>query len=225
VLECDWASPQSNLYVSDQANLGGFNSSTNCTNNFNNLQCITSPPIPQNDPGQGYWASPAYWHYKDQNSADHYMLYYSVTSQDPTVAPKTLNAYQLNASGSSLPIPSQYASTSIQFCPYSPTPSLSSSGAGYLSGIVWTIEHQNNDNPHDCATNGEIMHAALHAFNASNVGAAELYNSRGVHSTNIGGPTPFSTPTIFKGQVYMGTKTEVDVFGLCSTNGHSGCLQ
>ena len=127
--------------------------------------------------------------------------------------------------GSSLPIPSQYASTSIQFCPYSPTPSLSSSGAGYLSGIVWTIEHQNNDNPHDCATNGEIMHAALHAFNASNVGAAELYNSRGVHSTNIGGPTPFSTPTIFKGQVYMGTKTEVDVFGLCSTNGHSGCLQ
>ena len=74
-------------------------------------------------------------------------------------------------------------------------------------------------------TSEDIMHAALHAFNASNVGAAELYNSRGVHSTNIGGPTPFSTPTIFKGQVYMGTKTEVDVFGLCSTNGHSGCLQ
>jgi hypothetical protein len=32
-------------------------------------------------------------------------------------------------------------------------------------------------------------------------------------------------PTIFKGQIYMGTKAEVDVFGLCSTNGQSGCLQ
>ena len=151
------------------------------------------------------------------------MLYYSVTSADATVAAKTLNAYQLNTGGSSLPIPSQYASTSVKFCPYSPTPSLSSSGSGYSSGIVWAIEHQNRDST-DCATNQEIMHAALHAFNASNVGAAELYNSRGVQ-TNIGGPTPFSTPTIFKGQVYMGTKTEVDVFGLCSTNGQSGCLQ
>ena len=98
---------------------------------------------------------------------------------------------------------------------------MSSSSTAYSSGIVWAIEHQNSDNPTDC--NGtDIAHAALHAFNATTL--AELYRSNGVQ-TNIGGPTPFSTPTIFKGQVYMGTKTEVDVFGLCSTNGQSGCLQ
>jgi hypothetical protein len=45
-----------------------------------------------------------------------------------------------------------------------------------------------------------------------------LYNSsKGVTQTTIGPATSFSVPTVFNGQVYMGTKTEVDVFGLCST--------
>jgi hypothetical protein len=79
---------------------------------------------------------------------------------------------------------------------------------------------------YDC-DGGTIDHAVLHAFCATAVpGTAcataltELYNStQNVKKTSIGKDVPFSTPTVFKGQVYMGTKTEVDVFGLCPSGG------
>jgi len=45
-------------------------------------------------------------------------------------------------------------------------------------------------------------------------GATELYNSS--RASGIGYPAIFTTPTIFKGRVYVGTRTEVDVFGTCS---------
>jgi hypothetical protein len=64
----------------------------------------------------------------------------------------------------------------------------------------------------------------LHAFTATQKQGflTSLYDSaQSVTQTKIGAPTTFSTPTIFQGQVYMGTQTEVDVFGLCP---HSGCM-
>ena len=81
-------------------------------------------------------------------------------------------------------------------------------------------------------------HAVLHAFCATNAGGrcttalTELYNSaQNVQNHYISGDVSFSTPTIFNGFVYMGVKTpsgattsEIDVFGLCSNNGLSGCL-
>ncbi len=225
------ADKQSNIYVADRTNLGGLNQSSNCTNNFNNIQCITSPPIPSNDPGQGYWASPAYWKYMS-GGATNYMLYYAPTTETKTVAPKTLNGYQLRTTGSSGPVPSAFASSfdpvgqqAVLFCSYSPTPSGSSDGAASTTGIVWAIEHQNSRNPTDC--NGSPGPAALHAFAAvpTSSNLTQLYNSGTTSANNhIGHWITFSTPTVFKGQVYMGTQTEVDVFGLCSSQS-SGCMQ
>jgi hypothetical protein len=46
---------------------------------------------------------------------------------------------------------------------------------------------------------------------------------------NLDPPTNFSTPVVFKGRVYVGTKnkqggiTEVDVFGLCGQVGQPTC--
>jgi hypothetical protein len=81
---------------------------------------------------------------------------------------------------------------------------------------VWAIEqNQNSNNPSRC-DGTPINPAALHAFNASNLAAPELYHSSGsdgVH-TAIGHVHSFPTPTIFKGQVYMGTDTEVDVWAM-----------
>jgi hypothetical protein len=139
------ADKESNLYVADQAYLGGFNASTDCKSNFNNIQCITTPAIPSNDTGQGYWASPAYWHYADSQSNIHYMLYHSASMQSNAskVTPEAINAYQLQTSGSPGPIPSAtpFASTSTLFCDFSPTPSVSSNGTtAPLSGIVWATE-------------------------------------------------------------------------------------
>jgi hypothetical protein len=51
----------------------------------------------------------------------------------------------------------------------------------------------------------------------------ELYSSRTVQ-TPIGTIHGFPTPTIFEGQAYMGTDTEVNVFGICSTGQNGKCL-
>ena len=216
------ADKDSNIYVANQGSLGKFNASSNCTNSFNNIQCITSPPIPPNDLAQGYWASPAYWQYS-LNSTNYYMLYYSVTTQTTSVKPKTLNGYQLQTTGTSGPITSTTptVSTTTLFCYPSPTPSVSSNGTTGGTGIVWAIEKQNVGNPTNCSGT-TFPPAALHAFNATTL--APLYTSSGVQTT-IGPATSFSTPTVFNGYVYMGTKTEVDVFGLCPSNGPSGCKQ
>jgi hypothetical protein len=78
------------------------------------------------------------------------------------------------------------------------TPSISANGA--TNGIVWASQ------------NGTI--AALHAYDASNLGR-ELYNSNQSGARDQFGPgNKFITPTIANGKVYVGTKSGVGVFGL-----------
>jgi hypothetical protein len=178
------------------------------------------------DSNQGYWGSPAYLKYTTGGTTN-YMLYYSATDQTASVAPLPINGYQLATKGSAGPIPFTYLSTRTLFCDKTPTPSVSSNGTTAGTGIVWAIENQT---PRDDTNNNcdkmppPYLPAALHAFDATNLSAPELYSSRGL-TTTIGTPTTFSTPTIFRGQVYVGTTKEVAVFGLCNTNGQSGCMQ
>jgi hypothetical protein len=244
------ADKESNLYVTNQAtgSMGKFNGSSNCTNTFNNIQCITTPAIASNDKTQGYWGSPAYWSYTPDGVNYTYMLYYSAdapktvgTNGGPgtaKVAPMPVNGYQLATGGSSGPIPSTFSSTSTLFCGYSPTPSVSSNAMMPQTGIVWAIEsNQNKHNngtyePPDCAGSQPTGNpGALHAFCAT-AGApggpcptalTELYSSRNVQ-TPVRHSNAFTIPTISNGQVYMGTEQEVDVFGLCS-NGQNGKCQ
>jgi hypothetical protein len=78
------------------------------------------------------------------------------------------------------------------------TPSISANGA--QNAIVWAAE------------NGSV--AALHAFNAANLGQ-ELYNSNqsGTRDT-FGAGNKYITPMIAHGRVYVGTTNGVAVFGL-----------
>ncbi len=76
------------------------------------------------------------------------------------------------------------------------TPSISSSGTS--NGIVWEI-----------APNGGG--AVLEAFDPSN-GLATLYNSS-TQGKPAGAGVKFSVPTIANGKVYVGTQTELDVYG------------
>jgi len=261
------ADKQSNIYVTNQNHLGGYNASGG-----NNIETVLTPcdigahggaclPVP---PSQGYWSSPAYWF-----DGSVYWLYYSATMQGsalpcpppnnplcppgfgpPGVSPEPLNAYQLQPTGTTGPIsqtPYANSGTSngppsgpypILFCDYAPTPSVSSNGSTAGSGIVSAIEeNQNTDNnpltqgtnPQDC--NGSHFNnnpAALHAFCAAAIPGSgtpcpsamtELCSSRpGFKNATIHLVHGFPTPTIFQGQVYMGTDVEVNVFGICSTN-------
>ncbi len=194
VIEAD---KESKLYVANQASLGGFSPTT--TTNIETVQTPCVPTgCPNNPANQGYWASPAYWF-----DGTHAWIYYSPTAQmEPTVAPYPVYGYNLAASGPSGPISqTATANTSAFFCQYGPTPSVSSNGSN--TAILWAIENQNSGNPSNCPTGG-YESAALHAFNASTL--TQLYSSSGLGAL-LGLVTSFSTPSIFQGQVYVGTET------------------
>ena len=80
------------------------------------------------------------------------------------------------------------------------TPSVSANGSS--NAIVWAIEHSD---PND----------VLHAYNATNL-ANELYNSSQASSQRdqFGTASHFGTPMIVNGKVYVGTTSNVTVFGL-----------
>jgi hypothetical protein len=90
------------------------------------------------------------------------------------------------------------ASSNTSFGYPGATPSISSSGNS--NGIVWAI-----------AAGGGA--AVLHAFDPAN-GLASLYSSANQGSRDTAGSgVKFSVPTIANGKVFVGTQTELDVYG------------
>jgi hypothetical protein len=94
------------------------------------------------------------------------------------------------------------------------TPTVSSNGAH--NGIVWTIETRtfgfSNQGPK----------AVLHAYEAANI-AHELYDSSQNAARDAAGQSlRFTIPTVVNGRVYVGTKNEIDVYGLLpsGSDGH-----
>jgi hypothetical protein len=75
------------------------------------------------------------------------------------------------------------------------------SAKGISDGIVWAVE---NTSPT----------AVLHAYDAANLAATELYNSNQAGTRDHFLNNKFITPTIANGKVYVGTPTGVIVFGL-----------
>jgi len=84
-----------------------------------------------------------------------------------------------------------------------PTPSVSSNGTA--NGIVWAVEGDNY------SFGGP---ATLQAYDATNL-ANELYDSGATNGRDSMGPgVKFAVPTIANGHVFVGTGSELDVFGL-----------
>ena len=83
------------------------------------------------------------------------------------------------------------------------TPSISANGNA--DAIVWAVESRGWAVP---------TSAILHAWDALDL-TRELYNSEQVPARDFGGPAlRFTIPAIVDGRVYIGTKGEVDVYGL-----------
>jgi len=89
-----------------------------------------------------------------------------------------------------------------------PTPFVTANGK--LQGIVWTVQR-----PEIVDNEKGVNPAVLHAYVATNL-HTELYTS----STNatrdaLGPAVKFAVPTVVNGKAYVGTQTELDVFGIC----------
>lgn len=219
------ADKESNIYVVNTNNLGQF--AAGGTTNFEGNNVETVPTLPLTDDLQGYWGSGAYWRHSSGGTTNYY-LYYAATTSTTSATPYPIFQYILNTNpnlgGPILTTTGYYQKTTTLFCRYSPTPSVSSDGNTAGSGILWAIENQNGDNPGNptsCADTTDHLPAALHAYDAASLG--ELYNSGKSVTTKIGQAT-YPTPTIFQGRVYIGTWTEVDVFGQCSTGPNQRCM-
>ncbi|MFZ0522202.1 MAG: hypothetical protein WAL95_14350, partial [Candidatus Acidiferrales bacterium] len=134
------------------------------------------------------WCTPAYW-----NGS----IYYGGANGELSVYP--LNGGILSSVASSL------TSNPILFPGATPAVSASES----TNGIVWAVDSSNFG-----GYGPPSAPAILHAYDALNV-AHELYNTTQASNRDVmGNAVKFVVPTIANGKVYVGTQTEVDVFGL-----------
>ncbi|MBZ5694557.1 MAG: PQQ-binding-like beta-propeller repeat protein [Acidobacteriia bacterium] len=134
----------------------------------------------------GMWSSPAYWN----NTV------YFWASGD------VLQAFSL--SSGRLATPSTAATHGLSFP--GATPSISAHGT--TNGVVWAIDSTDYGFPNTLSPGP----AVLYAYDASNV-STPLYSSTLVADT-AGAAVKFAVPTIANGKVYVGTQTELDVYGL-----------
>ncbi len=182
------------IYLIDRDNMGQFNP-------INNGQIVQSFQGPAN----GLWGSPALW----QNNLYIGGQYDSLRqfTFDPTQELFTETAASVSAHSFGYP---------------GSTPSVSSFKGSH--GIVWAIDaslygYASPNAGVNCYTvpvppqcSGP---AVLHAYDAANL-AVEYWNSSMAANNRdqAGNAVKFVPPTVANGKVYVGTRTEIDVYGL-----------
>jgi len=86
-----------------------------------------------------------------------------------------------------------------------PGGSLVASSNGSINGIVWALETDGYSNS---------APAILHAYDAANI-SHELFDTNQLPSQNAAGPAvKFTVPTVANGKVFVGTQTQITVYGL-----------
>jgi len=145
----------------------------------------------------GMWGMPAYWN----------VNLYIGGAQEGGTSGDNLKAFAFNAGGSGT-ISSVPTSQSTNTFYYSgPTPSVSANGTS--NGIVWAIDNS----AYGPAGSFGSGPAVLHAYDATNLNS-ELWNSSQKSADKAGNAVKFTVPTIANGKVYIGTRSELDVYGL-----------
>jgi len=134
----------------------------------------------------GTWGMPAFWNNN---------VYFGGSGD-------RVKAYAFNVAGSGLLSSSPTSRSTVGVGFPGPTPSVSANGN--INGILWVIQADAYGGPGS---------AVLHAFDATNL-ATELYNSNANSNDHPGGAVKFTVPTIVNGKVYVGTSSQLSVFGL-----------
>ena len=145
----------------------------------------------------GYFSTPSYW---EPASGKRFLYYGGLTF----AAGDYLRQYII-VKGQLDPVTS--IAESPEIFRIGTTPSVSANGG--KNGIVWAIERPDPLEP-PLSTHPGV----LHAFDARNI-ATEIYNSNMNPTRDAAAPVnKFAVPTIVNGKVYVGTQTELDVYGL-----------
>jgi len=181
------------LYLIDRSNMGHFNGSYNAPQNSNVVQWIsgqvgatvTNPTAVPLPYVRNSYSTPAYW----QNRV--YLCGVGDHCKLFTLANGILSTTPVSQTAATFGFPG------IQ-------PVISAASANATAAIAWGIEGDASNHV-----------AVLHAFDATNL-AIELYNSsQAANSRDTGGPPlSFTVPTVADGKVFVGTQTEIDVYGL-----------
>jgi hypothetical protein len=147
---------------------------------------LTTAPDGGSEQSPAYWASPTKQYIYNGGNGDN------------------LRAFTVSSAGVST---SGVMATSMVF-EEGTSPVVSANGTS--GGIVWALEYT-DDPDHQPSFSPTV----LHAFDATNL--SELYNSAQVASgRDTAGPgVKFQVPMVANGKVYVGTSTELDVYGLC----------
>jgi len=182
------------VYLIDRDNMGQFNAS----DNSRIVQSFKGP-------AHGLWGVPVFW----QNSL--YVGGQHDAIRQFTFNPTTglFNSATASQTASSYGYPGTIPSISSQSTTHGILWAIDSGLFGYASPV-------SNVNcsavPVPAACSGP---AILHAYNANNL-AQEYWNSAQAsnHRDQAGFAVKFVPPTIANGKVYVGTRTEVDVYGL-----------
>jgi len=87
------------------------------------------------------------------------------------------------------------------------TPAISANGLA--NPILWLLDTANNGTPNGT---GSSAPAILFAYDATTLGL--LYSSPTSGAGAAGNAVKFTVPTVVNGKVYVGTQTELSVFGL-----------
>ncbi len=152
----------------------------------------TDPEIIEESPSVGgMWSMPAYW-----NNNIYFWGSYDVLKSVPIV--------------NGLPDFAELTSNSVNLDFPGATPSISSNGTTTGSAILWAIDSTQYGRP-----GPGPGPAVLHAFDATKI-STELWNSSQASGARdkAGNAVKFAVPTIANGKVYVGTSSEVDVYGL-----------
>ena len=179
------------LYLLDRDHLGGF--TLGGPDNVVQTLCIAT------DGTSGASASilgtPAYW---TANNT----VYLAAASDSLKAFPLASGAFSSPSCTSGPAVPSSHSNDT--FAIFGASPVVSSNGS--TSGIVWALD-----------TSGYTTSspAILRAYDATNL-ASKLYASPSSanHPLAAGAAVKFAVPTVANGKVYVGTQSELSVFGL-----------
>jgi len=183
------AGKEGEVYVlnRDQLTTGNLHYCSGCTTDTE----ILEEAAPASIGGGTFWSSPAYWNSR---------IYYWGSGTFLTAIPVT----------NGLPDFVHISRTSIFTGFPGATPSISSNGTVTGSGIVWAVDTSQYGSP-----GPGPGPAILYAFDAADL-PSMLYSSTQAPNNRdtAGNAVKFAVPTVANGKVYVGTTTEVDVYGL-----------